>query len=650
MTRPLLLSNGSLQVGINLYGMVHDLYFPYVGLENHCAAQHMRHRIGVWVQGQFSWLDDGNWDFSMRYDPAGLIGHTRARHHRLQITLEFTDCVDSEADIFMRSIHIINGSDNPREIRLFLHQMLLISNSLNRDTAQYLPDHSAILHYKGHRAFVIGAKDSRGTAFSQFSIGLFGMEGHEGVFRDAEDGVLSGNIVEFGQVDSAVGFNFDLAGLESTHAQYWLTAARTQQQAIALHDAMLNGDVHQRFEHTAESWKRWLQPAQKHMAGVPQKWEWQLRNSLLIVKSQTDRHGGVIASTDTTMLNYWRDAYAYCWPRDGAYALWPLMRMGYKTELKNFFAFSRRGLHPDGFLLQKYQPDGAIGTTWHPYLAQGRIIPPMQEDETAIVIALFCEYMKLYRDKRVFDEFYDSLVVPACNFMAHYIDPQTKLPRASYDLWEEKFLTTTYTTAVVYSALWHAGDLASRHRRHADAVRWQTAAQEMLDSARQLLYNAERNYFYKGFINKGGGQLEYDATIDASSLYGASMFGLFAIDSPEAAASRKTYESTYNIQAGGPTIGGRYENDRYNTTNPSGNGNPWYITTLWMAQFDIQMGNIKRAETTLNWVQAHMLSTGVLPEQFDPETYKFISVAPLTWSQAEFLNTALDFKKRTRGE
>ena len=45
----------------------------------------------------------------------------------------------------------------------------------------------------------LAARFSGGKPFSQFSIGLFGVEGHEGVYKDAEDGVLSGNVVEFGQ-------------------------------------------------------------------------------------------------------------------------------------------------------------------------------------------------------------------------------------------------------------------------------------------------------------------------------------------------------------------------------------------------------------------------------------------------------------------
>ena len=76
----------------------------------------------------------------------------------------------------------------------------------------------------------------------------------------------------------------------------------------------------------------------------------------MVVKSHIDKRGAVIASTDTTMLNYSRDAYGYRWPRDGAYALWPLIRLGYVTEPRRFFEFTCRGLHQSGYLMHKYQP------------------------------------------------------------------------------------------------------------------------------------------------------------------------------------------------------------------------------------------------------------------------------------------------------
>ena len=60
MARPIVLSNGNMHVGINKFGLVHDLYYPYVGLENHSAGKDLRHKVGIWVDGSVSWLDDGS--------------------------------------------------------------------------------------------------------------------------------------------------------------------------------------------------------------------------------------------------------------------------------------------------------------------------------------------------------------------------------------------------------------------------------------------------------------------------------------------------------------------------------------------------------------------------------------------------------------
>ena len=154
----------------------------------------------------------------------------------------------------------------------------------------------------------------------------------------------------------------------------------------------------------------------------------------MIIKSQTDNHGAMITSTDTTMLNYSRDAYGYCWPRDGAYALWPLIRLGYTEEPRKFFAFCRPGLHPSGYMLHKYRADGAIGPSWHPYVHDGNLKrPPIQEDETALVLFMFAQFYHVQNDPRLLEEFYEPLVRPMANFLAGYIDDTTGLPKPSYE-------------------------------------------------------------------------------------------------------------------------------------------------------------------------------------------------------------------------
>lgn len=648
MTRPLLFSNGHMHVGINLYGMVHDLYYPWVGFENHARANHMRHRVGVWTEEKFSWLDDGSWEFSMSYQDRAQIGHITAVNRKLDVTLEILDCVADGKNVFLRNVQLINNSERNREIKLFMHQVFQIGAALNGDTAQFLPAEPAILHFKGRRNFVISGRDQIGRPFVQHSMGLFDSEGHEGTYKDAEDGWLAMNEVEFGRVDSVIGFTNTIAPYDSMRYEYWLAAGKSQWEAMDLHREVQSGGFHELFAHTARHWHRWLGQAEKFISTLEPEFQPAFRNSALVLKSQIDDHGSIMASTDTTMLNYRRDSYAYCWPRDACYALWPLLRLGYKNELKNFFRFCRDALHPDGFLLQKFRPDKAPGSTWLPYVIRGRVIPPIQEDETAIVIFLLGQYIERNRDKELLDEMYDTLVVPTANFMATYINGATKLPHASYDLWEEKFLTSTYTVALVYAALNAASKMAEKKDRKTDAVRWQTVAEEIYNAAHKHLFNSERQCFYKGFVSDPEGKLQYDGTIDTSSIYGAFMFGLFAIDSKEMQASMETLTKTFGLKPNEPTIIQRYEYDQYYTSDPAGMGNPWFVTTLWVAEYDMQAGNLERAKKTIQWVQKQMLSTGVLSEQVDPKTFKFASVAPLTWSQAEFLSSILDFETHSK--
>lgn len=125
MARPIVLSNiVELHVGLNGYGTVHDFYFPYV--ENHSAGSNLRHKVGVWVDGDLSWIDNpnnapGEWVFTFRYPIDALIGHTIAKNEQLGVILEFDDCVDAHMSVFIRNIHVVNICDHARQIRLFMH-------------------------------------------------------------------------------------------------------------------------------------------------------------------------------------------------------------------------------------------------------------------------------------------------------------------------------------------------------------------------------------------------------------------------------------------------------------------------------------------------------------------------------------------------
>ena len=460
MARPIVLSNGELHVGLNIFGVVHDFYYPYVGFENHAAGQGLRHKLGVYVDNVLSWTDDGAWTFEFHYPHTALIGHTTARNDSLGIVLEMDDIVDAEMNAFIRNIHVINTTDRPRTIKVFTYQAFAIGDSRsNTDTAQYLPDSNAILHYRGRRAFIVsGYTDD--TPFDQFSIGLFGSDDHQGTFRDAEDGELSGNVVEHGRVDSALRFSVSVDAHSSKRVHYWIAAGMNNREALYVHKQIQDNGVYDRIHATANWWHTWLQPAIDAAKRLPAEHRDRFIESVMIIKSQIDKRGAIIASTDSTLLNYSKDNYAYCWPRDGANTIWPLIRLGYYDEAYRFFEFCQRALHPGGYLMHKYRADGALGSSWHPYVHGDTISPPIQEDETALVVFVFVQFYHLSKDSRLIKDFYHSLIRPMADFMADFIDETTGLPKPSYDLWEERFLINTHTTAVTHAALIAASELA----------------------------------------------------------------------------------------------------------------------------------------------------------------------------------------------
>ncbi len=637
MAREIVLSNGELFVGLNNYGEVHDFYFPYVGQENHAAAKNLRHHVGVFVDGQISWLDDGKWQIKCRYHDDAMVGHIVAHQSELQVSLEFDDCVDVSQAAFLRNIHVINQATDKRTIKLYLHQAFVISNSLDGDTAQYIPDKQAILHYKGHRAFVCSGRTPAGQAFSEYSVGLHGIEGRDGTWRDAEDGQLSCNAVEHGRVDSIFGFTLDIARHSSARVLFWVAAGTSQREAFKIHDRLEKNGLLAYQNRTAKHWQDWLAVAQPTINRLDRTEKNRFLTSLLVIKAHQDKRGAIIASGDTTMLNYARDAYAYCWPRDGALALWPLLRLGYKDELIQFFSFIRRSLDSErGYLMHKYQADGSIGSSWQSYVHGQVSAPPIQADETAIVVFLFGRYIDQHPDDKLLKDFYWTMIKPMADFLASHLRSDG-LPKPSYNLWEEVFEINTYTTAVTQAALDEAADLADRLNETKDAVAYRSAA-ESIRSASDRLWNQEAGYFYRGFYVNGD-QLKPDLTIDISSFYGAFMFGLNDTHDDRLETAFETLQNKLILSDSSCP---RYLGDNYNRQSADTPSNPWIITSLWLAEYSLETDKPELVERIATWLNDRFSPSGMLAEQYLAGSLSPTSVSPLVWSHAENLSFTLD--------
>src|SRR3989304_1910910 len=104
--RDLPLGNGSLLVAFDKDYQIRDLYWPHVGQENHALGHAFR--LGVWVDGQFRWLDDSRWEREMKYLPEALVTEVTLKHPELDIVLRVADAVDFHENLL--EPHYINDT------------------------------------------------------------------------------------------------------------------------------------------------------------------------------------------------------------------------------------------------------------------------------------------------------------------------------------------------------------------------------------------------------------------------------------------------------------------------------------------------------------------------------------------------------------
>lgn len=652
MARAVTIGNGNLLVGLDGRGQVRDLYYPFVGHANHVsgASGSFVHRIGVYVENQVSWLDDPEWEVTVGCNEETAIGSLFAVNNHLGVSISTHDAVHNEANVFIRNFTVTNERDHSRQIKLFLSQQFRISESRRGDTGYFDPRVNAIIHYKGHQVFLINAflGDKQ---FSDYNIGLFGIENKEGTYLDAVDGVLERNPIEHGSTDSIIGITCELIGRTSTEVNYWIVAANSIPEAHEIDKYVIKETPLVLINSTEHYWQAWIGKEGGDLTPLGPSMQTLYKRSLITMRVHTDNRGGIIASSDTDMLHHGRDTYSYVWPRDAAIIANALDRAGYVDCTQRFFKFMAQCLEPAGYLMHKYRVDGVLGSSWHPWMRNGAPHLPIQEDETALVVIKLWEHYELHRDLEFIESLYNPFLEPIAEFLCEYIEPTTGLPQGSYDLWEEKYGTSTFTASAVYGALMAISRFAIMLGKDNAARTYQAIAQRMQTAIATILFDENLGMFVKHVNVDADGELHYDRTLDTSSFYGPFAFGVFDVDDEKITRSLATIES--RLQVLGNTRGFvRYEDDGYYKMMDAGSPNPWVITTMWVAQYYIKSAktkdDLKKAYELMEWTCTHATSAGALAEQMHPHTGEHLSTAPLTWSHAEYTITVLDYLNKYR--
>ncbi len=686
MPRDLPVGNGQMLVTFDQHYQIRDFYFPHVGQENHAGAGPCR--FGVWSvlpaisanhsdrrKRRLFWADQG-WQKRLTYEPDTLATAVTLRHDALAIELHCTDVVDFHRPLLVRRIEVVNLIDEARQVHLFHHQDFNMFGTKVGDTAYYEPQLRCIVHYRQTRYLMAAWCDAEGELrMDQYATGLAGFRGAEGTWRDAEDGKLGNNPIAQGSVDSTMMAKINLEASGRGRVYMVIGAGHAYEDLLAHRDFLRQTGAEGVIDRTKAYWRLWLTAARSDFpkmaeSGPSPRVVDLFKRSLLVLRTQINNTGAIIAANDSDIMQFSRDTYSYMWPRDGALVAAALDATGFPDVARSFYSFCARIIAEPGFFLHKYNPDGSAGSSWHPWVSDGEPQLPIQEDETALVIwALWRHYVR-YRDIEFVRPLWMNLIMKAADFLVRFRDPHTDLPLPSYDLWEERWGVHAFTVASVFGGLDAARQFAACFGDKRRAAIYGETATKMRAAFCKHFWSEQDGRFLRRIVPRNrkrvarmmadilagrtpqleekpvkgdgkfaDGEFELDSTID-SSIYAIFAMGMLSVHDERVERTMCAIEQRLWVNT---PVGGlaRYENDYYHrVTEDSGSvpGNPWFICTLWLAEWKIAKARtaaeLREALPIFEWVANHALPSGVLAEQVHPLTNAPLSVSPLTWSHA----------------
>ncbi|WP_026174414.1 glycoside hydrolase family 15 protein [Effusibacillus pohliae] len=625
-----IIGNGRILAALTKNGELVRAFWPTIDY-----AQHVnRFWAGIRVNGSpIAWLSGDRFTHEHGYLPDTNIVRTVARTRDFPVEVETTDYVVPDEDVIVRHYRVTNTGGDTIETDLVCVSDFQMEESPLYQSVLYDEQAQAIAHYRRSCWAMVGGQ----TAPFGFQVG--NVEAH------LDERRFEGGAVTLGSDAAQVWTSVIPAGGHAVFTIYIAFGKNRREAGERL--ARVRQAAHwQLLARTERHAAEFLARGRQVVTG-DERLDALYRRSLLVFSLMADAvYGGLIAAPEFDPFYTRCGGYGYCWGRDAGYITVAIDKAGYPDIGRRFYRWAMRAQEADGSWDHRHYMNGDLAPSWG-----------YQADEPASILWGMWQHFRITQDEAFLRECWPSMRRGADHLLAT-IDPDTGCPRASIDLWEERFGQHTYSSAAVAAALLAAAE-AARQLGEAELAEQYGAAGERIRGVVETLYNPEKQSWYRGIRlhisrqeferRKAAGEpvrmivdrhgytryvADFDPVVDASLLGLSYPFELFDAHHPLVVQTAEAVRR-YCTQ---PEVGGirRYENDHY------AGGNPWVLCTLWSALEANRRGEADKVREALEWVLANQTATGLLPEQVDKEKGGPAWVVPLTWSHAMYVLTILE--------
>jgi len=635
-----IIGNSKMLASLRENGEIFKLFWPQIEYGQHLGHFWPGIKLSLPEGQNFTkWFHLNIWKSCQRYLENTNILETEmcSRTHYLKAVQ--WDFVLPDKDILVRHYTLTNYGEKNEKLTFLVYCAFDLEESTHYDSVYFdLTDHSLIFFRRNVYLAVAGS----GYPLAGYQCGRRGT--HSDPFQNASRGALQGGSDNIRQ--SAGSLDWDMGELPpgaSKNFTLYLAAGANREEVKTLLAGVTSQDGLEWLEHTKQYWHGWL--GENTGGGAYSR-------SLLTMKLMSNKETGAsIAAPEFDPCYLMCGGYGYCWPRDSVFIAAAFDEAGYHDIAAHFYRFACAVQEKEGDWQQRYFTDGSVASTW------GK-----QIDQVGSVLWGYRHHYGLTRDDQFLEQIWPSLAAGA-GYLADSLEANG-LPSPSFDPWEDEHSQGTYSAAAVYGGLTAANEIALIKGEKETAERWRLTAETVKEGILKHQWSDRHKRFmrginrrvYKDIYDRAAYEGKYtfsktdpmglyptywvgeDERVDAALLGLAFPFGVLdAKDEKMQATVRAIEERLWNRDVGGLH---RYEGDSYR------GGNPWLITTFWLAIYYCMCDNRHRAETLFNWCLEQANCHLLLPEQAEKNRGGPAWVLPLSWSHAMLIlaRLALDNK------
>lgn len=561
--------------------------------------------------------DDINNTYKQYYTENTNILNTEILNTYFELKILQTDFVCSDKNVLIKRYKMKNKNNIDLQISFLIHSGLITNE--NNQVSGYFKNNT-LFQYMHDYTFAIYSNKTINN--SQINNNATNIE--EGIIGD-KDYIGMSN-------DSSI--SFDLGVLKpNEEIEFCIYVNINHGAEIKTTEAKIEEikkiDYKKELDKTKRYWEKYVKDHDtiklpnsntKYMEKIEKIYK---RTILLYPLLTNHLTGGISAAIEIDEERTKCGRYSYCWPRDGIFITNALDILGMEKETEKFYkTFCKMTQSKNGMWEQRFYTDGTLAPCWG-----------YQVDETAsVVYGVYNHYEHTNNLKFLKD------TLKMCENATKYLKKYTQdllegkeEEYKSYDLWEENEGIHTYSLAAIFSSFEVMIKIYEKVKPEfkENRLKIEKIEKELIILKEYLV--KIKDYILKNLYdnNKKSFIRNKDGKIDISLLGLVTPFKVFAPKEKKILNTIEKMDLSIRTYTGGYL---RYEGDNYV------GGNPWIISSLWMANYYIEAGNKKKARECFEFVVKTATEHGFLAEQIDNSTMQAKWVIGLGWSHAMFID------------